>query len=253
MRLTSRGLTSLGATKGLIVFALSLGIGLGAIPATDSLAKTVNLGGGAVAFEIVGEVNNSAPGVTPGDIRDIRLPVQGRWHRSGVYRSDSGEPEREHRSIHLLHASNHYSHDDPWPFQDHRPRWHHHLVPEQWAIELQRPDHLRAGNTHSTFVVSPASNRGYGREHFYGRQHEHRDFELTVQNRKQQVPIRKEWRQFASLLPGCSCDSRRRNSSSDRVLLRLHSGRWSLASFRDETSGTGVTAPVPANFLAPIR
>jgi len=66
MRLTSRGLTSLGATKGLIVFALSLGIGLGAIPATDSLAKTVNLGGGAVAFEIVGEVNNSAPGVTPG-------------------------------------------------------------------------------------------------------------------------------------------------------------------------------------------
>jgi len=56
---------SKGATKGFIVFALSLMLAVWALPAADAVAKTVILGGGAVAFEIVGEVNNSAPGVVP--------------------------------------------------------------------------------------------------------------------------------------------------------------------------------------------
>jgi hypothetical protein len=58
-------MSSKGAPKGFIVFALSLMLAAWALPAADAMAKTVILGGGAVAFEIVGEVNNSAPGVVP--------------------------------------------------------------------------------------------------------------------------------------------------------------------------------------------
>ena len=47
---------SKGATKGFIVLALSLMLAVWALPAADAMAKTVILGGGAVAFEIVGEV-----------------------------------------------------------------------------------------------------------------------------------------------------------------------------------------------------
>src|SRR5260370_34813942 len=56
---------SKGATWGLIVFARSLMLAVWGLPARDAMAKTVILGGGAVAFEIVGEVNNSAPGLVP--------------------------------------------------------------------------------------------------------------------------------------------------------------------------------------------
>src|SRR6266851_3028677 len=56
---------SKGAPKGFIVFALSLMLAVWALPTVNATAKTVILGGGAVAFEIVGEVNNSAPGVVP--------------------------------------------------------------------------------------------------------------------------------------------------------------------------------------------
>jgi len=53
------------SSKSLIVFALSLMLAVWALPTVNAAAKTVILGGGAVAFEIVGEVNNSAPGVVP--------------------------------------------------------------------------------------------------------------------------------------------------------------------------------------------
>jgi hypothetical protein len=56
---------SKGAPKGFIVFALSLMLAVWALPTVNAMAKTVILGGGAVALEIVGEVNNSAPGVVP--------------------------------------------------------------------------------------------------------------------------------------------------------------------------------------------
>jgi len=56
---------SKGAPKGFIVFAFSLMLAVWALPTVNATAKTVILGGGAVAFEIVGEVNNSAPGVIP--------------------------------------------------------------------------------------------------------------------------------------------------------------------------------------------
>src|SRR5258708_34912120 len=51
--------------KSLIVFAVSLILAVWGLPTVNATAKTVILGGGAVAFEIVGEVNNSAPGVVP--------------------------------------------------------------------------------------------------------------------------------------------------------------------------------------------
>jgi hypothetical protein len=53
------------SSKSLIVFALSLMLAVWALPTVNATAETVILGGGAVAFEIVGEVNNSAPGVVP--------------------------------------------------------------------------------------------------------------------------------------------------------------------------------------------
>jgi hypothetical protein len=54
-----------------LMFKLAAGVALGWVlclcvwPVANANAKTVNLGQGAVAFEIVGEVYNSAPGVTP--------------------------------------------------------------------------------------------------------------------------------------------------------------------------------------------
>lgn len=48
-----------------IVFAMSLIVAAWSLSGTDAIAKTVIAGGGAVAFEIVGEVNNSAPGIVP--------------------------------------------------------------------------------------------------------------------------------------------------------------------------------------------
>src|SRR5258708_32307978 len=51
--------------RSLIVFAVSLILAVWGLPTVNATAKTVILGGGAVAFEIVGEVNNSAPGVVP--------------------------------------------------------------------------------------------------------------------------------------------------------------------------------------------
>jgi hypothetical protein len=54
-----------------LMFKLAAGVALGWVlclcvcPVANANAKTVNLGQGAEAFEIVGEVNNSAPGVTP--------------------------------------------------------------------------------------------------------------------------------------------------------------------------------------------
>ena len=53
------------SSKSLIVFAVSLILAVWGLPTVNATAKTVILGGGAVAFEIVGEVNNSAPGVVP--------------------------------------------------------------------------------------------------------------------------------------------------------------------------------------------
>src|SRR4029077_402859 len=60
-----RTMRSKGTTKSFIVFASSLMLAAWVLPAADAMAKTVILGGGAVAFEIVGEVNNSAAGVVP--------------------------------------------------------------------------------------------------------------------------------------------------------------------------------------------
>ena len=51
--------------KVMTAFALGVVLCLGAWSAASADAKTVRLGGGAVAFEIVGEVNNSAPGIVP--------------------------------------------------------------------------------------------------------------------------------------------------------------------------------------------
>src|SRR5258708_7996862 len=52
--------------KILIVFALSWMLAVGALPVAEARGKQpVILGDGAVAFEIVGEVNNSAAGIVP--------------------------------------------------------------------------------------------------------------------------------------------------------------------------------------------
>lgn len=56
---------SKAATKSFFLFALRLMLAAWALPAGDAMAKTVILGGGAVAFEIVGEVDNSGPGIVP--------------------------------------------------------------------------------------------------------------------------------------------------------------------------------------------
>ncbi len=54
------------SSTSLMVFALSWMLAVGALPVAEARAKQpVILGDGAVAFEIVGEVNNSAAGIVP--------------------------------------------------------------------------------------------------------------------------------------------------------------------------------------------
>src|SRR5216684_9218572 len=85
--------------KVMTAFALGVVLCLGAWSAASADAKTVRLGGGAVAFEIVGEVNNSAPGIVPAtsEIFGYLSDVPG----IALVFSDS-DPTHQHESTALL-------------------------------------------------------------------------------------------------------------------------------------------------------